>query len=272
MLRIISLHYFKYSSQYGLFIRILFIHTCQACPLKLTEIKGTFRQIPLLHPIFWDSWGELWERGQASPWWCLHLLGGCRGKQGSQQVAQTSPHTGTTEIHIPKVCVAEPWTSWGGQTAACHHCPQRGGTEGDAWAAPGVRSERSRHWGSGGRLRHRCPPAECPREGHLASVGPDGIAHGSPLAWAVSTEAAPKVTACLGRDLADLPLPPHLLGFGRPVGFQTTSCSPLNWGELPGDLPEDSFYQPLPWHERLACSRRNKEKSKQNTVVHLHLS
>lgn len=42
-------------------------------------------------------------------------------------------------------------------------------------------------------------------------MGPDGIAHGSPLAGAVSTEAAPKVTASLGRDFADLPLPPHCL-------------------------------------------------------------
>lgn len=98
-------------------------------------------------------------------------------------------------------------------------------------------------------------------------MGPDGIAHGSPLARAMATEAAPKVTASLGRDLADLPLPPQLLGFGRPVGLQVTSCSPPSWGELPGDLPEDSAYQPLPWHERLACSRKNKEKAKQTTVV-----
>lgn len=51
------------------------------CPLKLIEMKGTLRQIPLLHLIFWDSHRGLWERGQASPWWCLHLLGGCRGKK-----------------------------------------------------------------------------------------------------------------------------------------------------------------------------------------------
>lgn len=135
-----------------------------------------------------------------------------------------------------------------------------------------MRSERSRDWGSGGRLRHRCLQPECWREGHLASVGPDGIAHGSPLSGAVSTEAAPKVTARLGRDLAELPLPPQLLGFGRPVGLQTTSCSPPSWGELPGDLPEDSAYQPLPWHEQTACSKKNKEKAKQTTVVLLHLS
>lgn len=133
-----------------------------------------------------------------------------------------------------------------------------------------MRSERSR--GSGGRLRHRCPSPECRREGHLASVGPDGAAHGSPLASAVSTEAAPKVKARLGRDLAELPLPPHLLAFGRPVGLQTTSCSPPSWRELPGDLPEDSAYQPLPWHERLACFRKNKEKAKQNTMVLFYLS
>lgn len=39
-------------------------------------------------------------------------------------------------------------------------------------------------------------------------MGPDGTAHGFPLAGAVSAEAAPKVTARLGRDLTELPLPP----------------------------------------------------------------
>lgn len=93
-------------------------------------------------------------------------------------------------------------------------------------------------------------------------MGPDGTAHGSPLAGAVSTEAAPKVTARLGRDLTELPLPPQPLGFGRPVGLEMTSCSPLIQGGLPGDLPEDDAHQPLPWDGRPACSREKKRKSK----------
>lgn len=78
-------------------------------------------------------------------------------------------------------------------------------------------------------------------------MGPDGTTHGSPPAEAVPTEAAPKVTARLGRDLTELPFPLQLLGFERLVGLQMTSCSPPVWGGLPGDLPEDNAHQSLPW-------------------------
>lgn len=52
------------------------------------------------------------------------------------------PGTGATDIHLPTARVAKLWTSWGGRSAARHHCPQRGDVEGDARAVPGVRSER----------------------------------------------------------------------------------------------------------------------------------
>lgn len=156
------------------------------------------------------------------------------------------PSTGTTEIHIPAVHVAEPWTSWGGQRMARHHCPEKRDGGRCLSGSRGESRERSRSWDFGDRQRHRCLQPESWREGHLASVGPDGTAHGFPLARDMSTEAAPKVTARLGRGFTELLLPPQLLGFGRLVDLQTTSCSPPIKGGLPGDLPEDSAHQPLP--------------------------
>lgn len=146
---------------------------------------------------------------------------------------------------------------------ACPHCPERRDGGRCLSNSRGESRERSRSWGFGDRQRHRCLQPECRREGHLTSVGPDGTAHGSPLARDMSTEAAPKVTARLGRSFTELLLPLQLLGFGRLVDLQTTSCSPLVRGGLPGDLPEDSAHQPLPWDGWPACFGQKKNQ-KQN--------
>lgn len=109
--------------------------------------KGHSGKFPCFTPFSGTAVGSCEREDEPVPGGAYICWMAAEASKGPSR-GQTSPDTGTTEIHIPNVHVAEPWTTWGGQTAACHHCPQRGGTEGDAWAVPGVRSERSRDWGS----------------------------------------------------------------------------------------------------------------------------
>lgn len=106
------------------------------------HIKAIFS--PCFLGQLWRAVGACGGRRWASLRWCLHLLCGCRGKWGSRRLHRhlCHPGTGAMEIHIPAARVAGLWTSWGGQTAARHRCPQRREMEGDAWAVPKARSER----------------------------------------------------------------------------------------------------------------------------------